>query len=109
MVPVIGKPPDTGVRTMPTNSRRDGKNDADEVPEAEAPVTAGAGRCSPDLRATGRAFVVQVTSERVEGDGAFAGRVQHLATADGGNFATAEGLVEIMRRVLRRADGREGS
>ena len=87
---------------MASNSRNDSEEQAGEAPEAALPTGAGPGRCSPDSAATGRAFVVQVAPERGEGEGAFAGRVQHLATADGGNFATAEGMVEIMRRVLDR-------
>lgn len=64
------------------------------------PAEGGSPRLGPNLAATSQAFVVQVAAP--SGD-PFSGRVQHLATADGGNFATPEDLVEIMRRVLRRS------
>jgi hypothetical protein len=45
-----------------------------------------------------RAFLLQVT-DSVEG-GEIRGRVQSLATADGGNFSSASALIEILHRVL---------
>jgi hypothetical protein len=55
----------------------------------------------PDA-AVGRSFVVEVTpGPDAE---AFRGRVQHLATHDGGNFTSVEMLVSIIRRVLGRAE-----
>jgi hypothetical protein len=53
----------------------------------------------------GRSFVVEVAA----GAGAegLQGRVQHLATHDGGNFSSVEMLVSIIRRVLGRPDPEE--
>jgi hypothetical protein len=49
-----------------------------------------------------RSFVVEVTpGPDAE---AFRGRVQHLATHDGGNFTSVEMLVSIIRRVLGRTE-----
>lgn len=47
-----------------------------------------------------RAFVVQVGGDSVPAAGELNGRVQHLATSDGGNFDSVERLVSIMRRIL---------
>lgn len=86
----------------------------DESPQGPAdPAPAGGRPCAAGLRpgsaATERAFVVQVgAADREQGE-VFAGRVQHLATSDGGNFASAEGLIAIMRRVLERLRREEDS
>ena len=58
-------------------------------------------RPSSATNATSRAFVVELASGAT-GTDAFCGRVQHLATFDGGNFTSAESLVSIIRRVLER-------
>jgi hypothetical protein len=50
--------------------------------------------------AKARAFLVQVAPDCQPGTGALRGRVQHLDTADGGNFACAEDLIAIVTRVL---------
>jgi len=83
-----------------------------ETGEEDPPVAGepGATRLGPDPEATRRAFVVQLRPGAEPGDEAIAGRVQHLATSDGGNFASPEALIAIMRRVLermRRDDDRE--
>jgi len=82
-------------------------------PPCETP--AGTSDAPPTLRgAVGpkpaeRAFVVQIAPDWDPEAGSLSGRVQHLATADGGNFASVEGLVAIVRRVFGRAErqGRE--
>lgn len=51
-----------------------------------------------------RAFLVQVSLDCEPADGTIRGRVQHLDTADGGNFASAEDFVAIVARVLARAE-----
>lgn len=51
-----------------------------------------------------RAFLVQVSLDCEPSDGTIRGRVQHLDTADGGNFASAEDFVAIVARVLARAE-----
>ena len=55
--------------------------------------------------AVGRSFVIEVASGGAAED--FHGRVQHLATHDGGNFSSVEMLVSIIRRVLGRPDPEE--
>jgi hypothetical protein len=45
--------------------------------------------------------VVELVPDAGEED--FRGRVQHLATHDGGNFTSVEMFVSIVRRVLGRA------
>ncbi len=57
-------------------------------------------RLGPDATASGRSFVVQLTADPATD--AFCGRVQHLATLDGGNFSSPDAMVAIMRRVLER-------
>lgn len=52
----------------------------------------------------GRSFVVQLASGCELADGHVAGRVQHLATHDGGNFDSTRELVDVMRRVLERLE-----
>jgi len=79
-----GRPPEAGAEPGP------------------APFTFAPSRSSPDRGATTRAFVVQLAAGEGVEDGRFSGRVQHLATSDGGNFATPEDLIAIMRRVLER-------
>lgn len=76
----------------------------DDMPVAGAATTRepGTTRLGPDPDATSRAFVVQLRPGAEPGDEAIAGRVQHLATCDGGNFASPEALIAIMRRVLER-------
>jgi hypothetical protein len=86
-----------------------GENDT-PVGGAATPGEPGTTRLGPDPDATSRAFVVQLRPGAEPGDEAIAGRVQHLATCDGGNFASPEALIAIMRRVLermRRDDDRE--
>lgn len=58
-------------------------------------------------KATDRAFVIQIAPECDVDSACLAGRVQHLATQDGGNFGSVDGLLAIVRRVLDRAAGRE--
>lgn len=74
-----------------------------------APTTGTcAATAGPDTRKpTDRAFVVQLAPDCEPDAEHLAGRVQHLATADGGNFGSVEGLLAIMRRVLDRAAGRD--
>lgn len=86
---------------MASSSPKQGK-------ESGAAHPPGATGFRPGPDPVSRSFVVQVVSDREDGDDAFTGRVQHLATADGGNFANPEGLVAIMRRVLRRSAGEAG-
>lgn len=50
-----------------------------------------------------RAFVVEVAVDAQHRDGPLRGRVQHLATSDGGNFESGEGLLAIIGRVLDRS------
>jgi hypothetical protein len=66
------------------------------------PAAAGPGRAGRAAGATGRAFVVELAPGATTAD-AFCGRVQHLATMDGGNFSSVESLIAIIRRVLERA------
>lgn len=73
-----------------------------ETGPAGESIETGTARLRPDPDATRRAFVVQVGPEAEPGAEGFTGRVQHLATSDGGNFASVEGLIAIMRRVLDR-------
>ncbi len=54
-----------------------------------------------------RAFVVQIAPDCDAATGSLAGRVQHLATVDGGNFGSVDGLVAILRRVLERLAERD--
>lgn len=82
---------------------------------AEAPATpasdvlddAGRPRTLAGTKATERAFVVQLAADGDPAASDLKGRVQHLATSDGGNFGSVEGLVAIMRRVLERAAGKQ--
>lgn len=62
--------------------------------------TSSAVRTAATRRAADRAFVVQLAPDCGSAPGGLAGRVQHLATSDGGNFASPEGLIAILRRVL---------
>lgn len=78
-----------------------GEDDA-PVDGAAAAREPGPARLGPDPDASSRAFVVQLRPGAEPGDEAIAGRVQHLATCDGGNFASPEALIAIMRRVLER-------
>jgi hypothetical protein len=53
---------------------------------------------------TTRSFVIQISPDSCGASQSFAGRVQHLATSDGGNFDSLEGMAAIVRRVLLRAE-----
>lgn len=67
----------------------------------EAETTTGAAQAERH-HAKGRAFLVQVSPDCEPGSGGLRGRVQHLDTADGGNFASPEDLVAIVARILAR-------
>jgi hypothetical protein len=49
-----------------------------------------------------RAFVIQLSPDCDPGSGKLSGRVQHLRTADGGNFDSVEALLVLLWRVLER-------
>lgn len=53
----------------------------------------------------GRSFVIQIAPDCDPARHSFAGRIQHLATYDGGNFDSLDALAAILLRVLARADG----
>ncbi len=76
-------------------------DEADGGDDAPRQADRSTARSGSAMDATSRAFVVELASE-VTGTDAFCGRVQHLATFDGGNFTSAESLVSIIRRVLER-------
>lgn len=78
-------------------------------PDTDGPSTGKAASFStaPGRQNTDRAFVVQIAPDCDTADGSLAGRVQHLTTADGGNFGSADGLVAILRRVLERDADRD--
>lgn len=65
--------------------------------ERKAPGSARPAKADP----ASRSFVVELIDDEDDA-GTCRGRVQHLATLDGGNFTSAETLVAIMRRVLDR-------
>jgi hypothetical protein len=76
------------------------RNAADPESGQAGPAEPGRPRRSDST--VGRSFVVEVTpGPDAE---AFRGRVQHLATHDGGNFTSVEMLVSIIRRVLGRTE-----
>jgi len=54
--------------------------------------------------ASERAFVLQLAADCAADPTAFKGRVQHLTSADGGNFETLDGLFAIIRRVLSQRE-----
>ncbi len=74
--------------------------DAPDGPAGAAAAGEAPRRGKPDP--VSRSFVVELTGADAVAD-QISGRVQHLATLDGGNFTSAETLVAIMRRVLDRA------
>lgn len=81
--------------------------EAAEAPASEVLDAAGHPRTLAGTKATERAFVVQLAADGDPAAADLRGRVQHLATSDGGNFGSVEGLVAIMRRVLERAAGKQ--
>ena len=97
-------PQDHGKRPPMTKRHHD-------TPPREEPGAASEGRAEDaraerlgaDPSATERAFVVHLAPEDEAERTRFSGRVHHLATLDGGNFASVEGLIAIMRGVLDRA------
>jgi hypothetical protein len=81
--------------------------DPDPGPARREQTTAAPGAAVPSRprragTAVGRSFVIEVAAGSAAED--FHGRVQHLATHDGGNFSSVEMLVSIIRRVLGRPD-----
>ncbi|HYC56187.1 MAG TPA: hypothetical protein VEL28_14730 [Candidatus Binatia bacterium] len=88
---------------MAGHDERTGRPAADSGEEAEhGAAKAGAGLLQRKQPPAALAFVVQF-SEPYDAE-TFCGRVQHLLTADGGNFTTPETLVAILRRVLERTN-----
>ncbi|MFN2376933.1 MAG: hypothetical protein ABR538_10375 [Candidatus Binatia bacterium] len=95
-----------------------GKNPDGPTADSNADAPASAAPAPTDLddgrprslagtKATERAFVIQLAADGDPAAADLRGRVQHLATSDGGNFGSVEGLVAIMRRVLERAAGKQ--
>jgi len=54
-----------------------------------------------------RAFVLQLAADCAADAADFKGRLQHLPTADGGNFESLDGLFAIIRRVLSHRERAE--
>jgi hypothetical protein len=80
-------------------------NTHDQVPAPGSAAAAGPpARAEPPSSrigaATHRAFVIQIRPECTLASNDFTGRVQHLASIDGGNFRSVEDLIAIMRRIL---------
>lgn len=72
------------------------------APSEDRPARSATGAPRPAGEPVSRDFVVRVAPDSPLEEGRLSGRVHHLATTDGGNFDSAEGLVAIMRRVLDR-------
>lgn len=71
--------------------------------EATGTALAGTPRCPrSEAAALRRVFVVQLATDCEPATVSLSGRVQHLETADGGNFESTEGLVAIVRRIFKR-------
>lgn len=70
-------------------------------------TASGRGVEGPASVASTRAFVLQLAADCAADPTDFKGRVQHLPSADGGNFESLEGLLAIIRRVLSRREQQE--
>ncbi|HYB99072.1 MAG TPA: hypothetical protein VEC57_08030 [Candidatus Limnocylindrales bacterium] len=83
----------------PTQKRPEGNSATPETLAADTPA-GSASSLATGRGALRRAFVVEVADDCDAAGGQLSGRVQHLATSDGGNFASIEALLAIVHRIL---------